>query len=158
MVWWLLFHRFKIHCDSSFEYWVHTSFILPSVHMQRKLHTQYERASLCGLFSSELCVLLWVVKLQWLHKSLKTSLALSMQNVQQTACTVKRKRENWNNYHRSLSCRHCLTTVVTKNKLHIGIINTWNNLTSKMRSLWCQLNLPLSLQTWPWWMTGSGMC
>lgn len=53
--------------------------------------TQNEGASLCGLFPGQLCVLLRVVKLQRFHEGLKTSVALSTEDVQQTTCVYKKK-------------------------------------------------------------------
>lgn len=50
------------------------------------LRTQDERAALRGLLSSQLRVLLRVVKLQRLHERLQPPLALSAQDVQQPAC------------------------------------------------------------------------
>lgn len=66
--------------------WVNTS---ATVHMPSKSPlTQNEGASLCGLLARQLCVLLWMVKLQGFHESLKASLALTSQNVQQTTCWI----------------------------------------------------------------------
>lgn len=69
--------------------WVSTS---ATVHMPSKSPlTQNEGASLCGLLACQLCVLLWMVKLQGFHESLKASLALASQNVQQTTCWIARE-------------------------------------------------------------------
>lgn len=70
--------------------WVNTS---ATVHMPSKSPlTQNEGASLCGLLARQLRVLLRMVKLQGFHESLKASLALASQNVQQTTCWIARGR------------------------------------------------------------------
>lgn len=147
---------------SQFEIWVspfspHLCHPPIYPHAEKSLLTQYEGAALCWLFSSQLRVLLRVVKLQWFHEGLKTSLALTMQNIQQPACSTKWTNKVWK------------TTI------------TWNNSLSQaqacklMSAFWCckaEIVKPQKcylfdvsvtytcsyiLQTWPWWMTGTIM-
>lgn len=124
-------------------------------HADKSLLTQYEGASLCGLLSSQLCVLLWVVKLQWFHEGLKASLALTAQNVQQTTCsmtgekTKAKKRRQCGIHYSTLSST--VTTKKTKQYTdansyqHFGNYHSWNCQSShKMQLLWCGCNYPCS--------------
>ncbi len=119
-------------------------------HAEKSLLTQYEGAPLCGLFSRQLCVLLWVIKLQWFHEGLKTSLALTAQNVQQTTCL------KWEN-NKSEKLQRCgiihypshTTVFNSDNVKNFGSVcnyHSWNSLTTKPILLWCECHLPLYLQ------------
>lgn len=132
-------------------------------HADKSPLTQYEGASLCGLLSSQLCVLLWVVKLQWFHEGLKASLALTAQNVQQTTCSMTgektkfKKKKNGDNVELITIPGTLSSTVTTqKNKKtkqytdansyqHFGNYHSWNCQSShKMQLLWCGCHYPCS--------------
>lgn len=118
-------------------------------HADKSPLTQYEGASLCGLLSSQLCVLLWVVKLQWFHEGLKASLALTAQNVQQTTCSMTgektslKKKKRWqcgiNHYPRYIVFNS------DNSYQHFGNYHSWNCQSShKMQLLWCGCHYPCS--------------